>query len=218
MQVIVASELRNKTAVLRSLFSNSNQSKLIWIIPDLAIYNINAKIQLAEEFHDITFLACYAHQLNLLASILLMHDGTKHVILRARALVRCFTTFPKQRATPQQCMRPEYGKTHHFITQAFTRWYSHCGLLISITKLRRSLECYELSITDDNPLGTYSKGVDSLDTISSASFRSKLPLVGNILRPLPSEIGLLERTGTNLSDIMHSFGRLWALPIYKVRK
>ena len=62
------------------------------------------------------------------------------------------------------------------------------------------------------------KAVQVLDTIGSSTFRMKIGLIPELLRPLTIEIGVLERRGSNLSDVMQIFGRLFALLTHKHRE
>ena len=46
----------------------------------------------------------------------------------------------------------------------------------------------------------------------------KLGLISELLKPLTIEIGVLERRGSNLSDMVQSFGRIFALLTHKHRE
>eukprot|EP00171_Calliarthron_tuberculosum_P006148 IDg6148t1 len=115
-------------------------------------------------------------------------------------------------------MEPNGDEKEVHIDLFQTRWYSHYGLIVSITRSRRALQMYKESISHTSPLLRNTKAVEVLDTLGSASFWSKLSLISDILRPLTIEIGLIERKGSNLSDVMQSFGRIWALLMFKKSK
>eukprot|EP00171_Calliarthron_tuberculosum_P005841 IDg5841t1 len=77
------------------------------------------------------------------------------------------------------------------------------------------LEAWKSAVESDPGILRNSRAVQIMNTIGSSTFWLKLGLISELLEPLTIEIGLLERRGSNISDVIQSFGRFYALLMYK---
>eukprot|EP00171_Calliarthron_tuberculosum_P005343 IDg5343t1 len=96
------------------------------------------------------------------------------------------------------------GKVYEFVQEAETRWYSHYGMVLSLFRARQYLEDYKRGVKDEDLILTR-----AIDTIGSTSFWNKLNLVSEILRSLTIEIGICERTNSDLGDDDFSYSHFW---------
>jgi len=83
-------------------------------------------------------------------------------------------------------------------------------MVLVLFKARKYLEKYKNLLNDDDEILNVQIASKSLDTIGSKSFWSKLGLIAEVLRIVTIEIGNTEKRTATLSDVIESFGRIWA--------
>lgn len=210
-EVVVTRELKAEiNDVLESIEAGSNKSILGSIITDSHKPNVAAKRKLASLFPNLLFLPCHAHQLNLFAGNILTHRTTKSIVGNAIDLINYFHSHPKQKALLQDIIQKSTGTQLEFVQYGNTRWYSHYQMILRLFKAKPHLEEYKRSIQDKDPILKKKIAAKALDTIGATSFWFKLNLISELLRVIVIEIGKSERRTANLSDVVESFGRIWA--------
>lgn len=79
------------------------------------------------------------------------------------------------------------------------------------TEIKKELDQLSVATSDSN-----SNILSVVSDSVSCSIGAKLGLLAEPVRPLKTEIGLLERIGSGLLDVMLSFGRFYALLMLKM--
>ena len=74
---------------------------------------------------------------------------------------------------------------------------------------KKALEMYKDEVQTRSNMMNNNSVIDVLDTIGSPSFWMQVTLIGEVLRTITIEIGMIEKLGTSFADILRSFGRLW---------
>ena len=149
---------------------------------------------------------------------LFAHKSTISITNQAKAIASFFDSFPTQRTLFQATMMKIGENFIRLIMEDNTLWYSHYSLVLSLFASRKSLEAYKPLVQSDLFVMSIKKAVQVLDTIASSTFWMKLGLISKLLRPSTIEIGVLERRGWNLSDVVQIFGRLVTLLTHKNRE
>lgn len=198
-------------SIMDQVANLSKTSTMVCVMTDSVSSNVEAKKRLSKIFPNLLFLPCHAHQLNLLAGNVLNHTTTKPVVKQAIDIINYFHNFPAQYSKLQKIMLESCGKEFKFVLECETRWYSHYQMILSLFRARPFLEKYKASVSDNDPLLKKSIAVGSLDSIGSTSFWSKLGLLSEILKVLTIEIANIERRKAGMSDVIQSFGRVWAV-------
>lgn len=210
-EIVVARELKEEINVIQeSIETGSKKSILGSVITDSFKPNISAKRKLASIFPNVLFLPCHAHQLNLLAGNILTHASTKSAVSLAIDLINFFHNHPKQKARLQDIVRKHTGNQLEFVQYGQTRWFSHYQMILRFFRAKPFLEEYKSSTTNDDPILKKKIGSNALDTIGATSFWSRLNLISELLRVIVIEIGNAEKRVAGFSDVVQSFGRIWA--------
>lgn len=102
------------------------------------------------------------------------------------------------------------GTHFEFVKWVDTRCFSHYKMVLSLSKARKYLEEYKKSLQDEDEILKQDIACKAIDTIGSKSFWAKLGLIAEFLRIATIEIGNIEKRTATLSDVMQSFGRVWA--------
>jgi hypothetical protein len=112
-----------------------DSSKLVAIVTDSARCNVSARAILSKELPGVTQVACYEHQLNLLAGEVIMHDTVKATARIGTEIVSFFNGSTKCLSSLRGIQISEYGRTKSFVSRGETRWYSLYGLFRSILEM-----------------------------------------------------------------------------------
>lgn len=197
-------------AVLDHIENTGKKSVLGSVISDSVTFNINAKKKLATLFPKIILLPCHAHQLNLMAGNFLTHNSTEAIACSEKELINFFFIYRNQIMKLKRIMTERLGSHFEFVKSVNTRWFSHYKMVLGSFKARKYLEEYKNSIHDDDDILKENIACRALDTIGSKSFWAKLGLIADVLRIVTIEIGNIEKRTATLSDVIQSFGRIWA--------
>jgi hypothetical protein len=85
-------------------------SKPVAIVTDSARCNVSARAILSKELPGVTKVACYAHQLNLLAGEVITHDTVKSVARTGAEIVSFFNGSNKYLSIVREIRKSEYGR------------------------------------------------------------------------------------------------------------
>ncbi len=83
---VVHAEIEKEFSSIKYEVEQNNKSFLVSLVTDSASCNVGAKKKLEMKFPHIVLIACYCHQLNLMAVNLLSHQSTKEALLTSRAI------------------------------------------------------------------------------------------------------------------------------------
>lgn len=125
-------------------------------------------------------------------------------------MINFFFIYPNQMNKLQKTMAEDCERHFEFVKSCDTRWFSHYKMVLVLFKARKYLEKYKNLLNDDDEILNVQIASKSLDTIGSKSFWSKLGLIAEVLRIVTIEIGNTEKRTATLSDVIESFGRIWA--------
>jgi len=208
---VVFRELKQEIdTVLNYIDRTGNNSVLSSVISDSVNFNREAKSKLADMFPKILFLPCHAHQLNLMAGNFLTHESTESIVTSAKDIINFFFIYNIHMRRLQTIMTEDLGRRFEFVKSVDTRWFSHYKMVLTLFKARTYLEKYKDSLQDDDDILKEDIACRALDAIGSKRFWRKLGLIADVLRIVTIEIGNIEKRGATLSDVVQSFGRIWA--------
>jgi hypothetical protein len=87
--------------------------------------NVSSIAILSKELPGVTQVACYAHQLNLLAGEVITHDTIKAVARTGVEIVSFFNGSTKYLSSVREIQISEYGREKSDVSRDETRGYSH---------------------------------------------------------------------------------------------
>jgi len=190
--------------------STDTASAEVGVVSDLASANVGAKKALSLLHPSIIFVACLAHQLNLLTGSVIGHELLRAITNRCSRIVPFFKRSTKYMGLLLEIMDATMVKRLTFIKTGETRWYSHYGQARRPLELKPALERFANDYYADTTLLRATNGAAVVDELRSRLFLGRLEVVTQLLLPNGKEIGLVERRESNLAHATAAFGRLHA--------
>jgi len=190
--------------------STDTASAVVGVVSDSASANVGAKRALSLLHPSIIFVACLAHQLNLLTGSVIGHESLRAITTKCSLIVSFFKRSTKYMGLLLEIMDATMKNRLTFIKTGETRWYSHYGQARRLLDLKPALERLANDYYADTTLLRTTNGAAVVDELRSRSFWGRLEVVTQLLLLMVKEIGLVERRDSNLADAAAAFGRLHA--------
>jgi len=190
--------------------STDTASAVVGVVSDSASANVGAKRALSLLHPSIIFVACLAHQLNLLTGSVIGHESLRAITNKCSRIVSFFKRSTKYMGLLLEIMDATMEKRLTFIKTGETRWYSHYGQARRLLDLKPALERFANDYYADTTLLRTTNGAAVVDELRSRLFWGRLEVVTQLLLPIVKEIGFVERRDSNLADAAAAFGRLHA--------
>jgi len=190
--------------------STDTASAVVGAVSDSARVNIGAQGALSLMHPSIIFVACLAHQLNLLTGSVIGHESLHAITTKCWLILSFFKLSTKYMGLLLEMLDATTQNRFTFIKTGETRCYSHYGQARRLLGLKPALERFANDYYAYTTLLRTTNGAAVVDELRSRSFWGRLEVFTQLLLPILKEIGLVERRDSNLAVAPAVFGRLHA--------
>ncbi|CAJ0911981.1 1510_t:CDS:2, partial [Entrophospora sp. SA101] len=194
----ISGDLQNWNVVYKyatDLFEElrTQEIKILSLVTDSASENVAARKRLRKKYREITFLPCFAHQLNLI-----MGD-----------VFKSSNAFKETSTLAKIC----YQKYWALVQPNDTRWCSHYYCFKSLVRSKIPLKTLvnKNSLSDDHEARNLSE--EMVNIIESEGWWRNLEQLTILLHPISAILNQLQKYTAKLYDIMHGFA--YIMKIYK---